>query len=144
MIMTDEKTNWYSELDSTILEMKEYSKSLRAINKVKDEKKNSSLLRGKNDDDYIKIRNEQNNLIKKILRKELTNESIQDFLKIFFSPYKSLKVFWTASTLIAVSLTSYLVVQSVLTYLSYGVNTTTRNIVENPTDFPKITICKLV
>jgi hypothetical protein len=143
MLMTNEKTRWYSELDETLAEMKEHSKRLRDINNLIKKESKFSLFNNKyNDPDYKHIRKEQNSQIKKIFRKELTNESIQNFVKIFRSPYKSIRIFWAVSILLTVGLTSYLVIQSILTYLSYGVNTATRNVVENPTDFPKITICK--
>jgi hypothetical protein len=91
----------------------------------------------------IKVRRHQNRQIKELIKRELTNEAIQDFFKVFFASHLSIKIFWTISIVISVGLCSYLVIQSILTYMSYGVNTTTRNIVENPTDFPRITICML-
>ena len=80
--------------------------------------------------------------IKDLISENLSNEAIQASLKILFSTHKLIKIFWTICILVSMGLCSYLVVQSILTYLAFGVITTTTNIVENPTDFPKITICK--
>jgi len=80
--------------------------------------------------------------IKKILNKDLSNEAVQAFMKVFNSSHKIINIFWTLSVFVLIGLCSYLIIQSILTYLSYGVSTTMINIVENPADFPKITICK--
>jgi hypothetical protein len=80
--------------------------------------------------------------IKDLLSENLSNEAIQASLKIFFSTHKVIKIFWTLCILVSMGFCAYLVVQSILAYLTFGVITTTTNIVENPTDFPKITICK--
>ena len=80
--------------------------------------------------------------IKHLISENLSNEAIQASLKIIFSTHKVIKIFWTLCLLVSIGLCAYLVVQSILTYLAFGVITTTTNIVENPKDFPKITICK--
>ena len=90
----------------------------------------------------FKINYEKLDQIKQILTKDLSNEAIQSFLKIFFSTHKVIKFFWLLCVLVSMGLCSYLVIQSILSYLSYGVSTSTKNVVENPTDFPKITFCK--
>ena len=135
--LTDEKTQWYNELDSTMKEMQEHSRLLRFISENKNKKSNELTHTS-----TTRMKRHQNRQIKELIRRELTNEAIQDFFKVFFASHLSIRIFWTISIVIAVGLCSYLVIQSILTYLSYGVNTTTRNIVENPTDFPRITICK--
>ena len=86
-------------------------------------------------------RQNQRDLVKRILIKNLTNEAVQGFFKIFFSSSKSIKIFWSLSLILANGLNAYLVISSILTYLSYGVSTSSKAIVENPTDFPQITIC---
>ena len=80
--------------------------------------------------------------IKDLIREDLSNEAIQASLKAFSTTHTIVKTFWFLCILVSMGLCSYLVVQSILTYLAYGVITTDTNIVENPTDFPKITICK--
>ena len=89
-----------------------------------------------------KLKREQNKPIKNLVRKELSNEAIQSLLKIFFSTNIILRLFWIVCVIVSTGLCSYLIVQSIFTYLTFGVTTTTLNIVENPTNFPKITICK--
>jgi len=86
--------------------------------------------------------NSQKNLIKNVIRKDLSNEAIQAFFKVFFSNHPVINLFWTLSVLVFVGLCSYLIIQSILIYLAYEVSTSTISIVENPADFPKITICK--
>ena len=80
--------------------------------------------------------------IKQILIKGLSNEAIQSLLKIFFSTNFVIRLFWLLCILVSMGLCSYLVIQSIFSYLSYGVSTSTKNVVENPTDLPKITFCK--
>ena len=54
-----------------------------------------------------------------------------------------IKVFLTIFILTSTNFASNLVIQSILTYLSYGVSTTSRIIYENPTLFPKVTFCNV-
>jgi len=62
-------------------------------------------------------------------------------VKIAYSPNKLIKLFWTFSLLVSFGLTAYLILQSILSYLSFEVYTTSRTIFETPALFPKITIC---
>ena len=83
----------------------------------------------------------QSNLVKRLLKQNLTIEAVQGFFKIFFASSKTIKCFWTLSLFVANGLNAYLIISSIMTYLSFSVSTSSKQIVENPTDFPKITIC---
>ena len=73
-----------------------------------------------------------------LMKSTLTNEALLAFMKIFDSPHYIIKIFWSLTLLAANGLCAYLIMETIFTYLSYGVNSTTRNVVENPTDFPKV------
>jgi hypothetical protein len=85
---------------------------------------------------------DKNKRIYTLAKKELTNEAIQGLFKIYFSSHILIKLFWTCGIIVSVGLCSYLIVQTIMTYLNFSVNTTLRSITENLADFPKITICK--
>ena len=72
----------------------------------------------------------------------VTNEAFQGFFKVLFAPKKTIKIFWFLSLIVSNALNAYLVVQSILTYLTFEVSTSSKFLAENPTLFPKITICK--
>jgi hypothetical protein len=76
-----------------------------------------------------------------LVKQNLTNEAVQGFFKIFFDSSKTIKCFWTLSLFVANGLNAYLIISSIMTYLSFSVSTSSKTIVENPTDFPQITIC---
>ena len=80
--------------------------------------------------------------IRKLFLTTVTNEALQGFFKVLFSPKKTIKIFWMLSLIVTNGLNAYLIIESILTYLSYGVSTSSKYIAENPTLFPKITICK--
>ena len=80
-------------------------------------------------------------LITKLCKESLTNEAVQGFIKIFMASHITVKIFWALSLLVANGLCAYLVIESILAYLSFGVSTSSRFITENPALFPKITIC---
>jgi hypothetical protein len=72
----------------------------------------------------------------------VTNEAVQAFYKVLFSPKKTIKILWILSLIVSNALNAYLVIQSILSYLSFQVSTSSKFLTENPTLFPKITICK--
>jgi len=74
-------------------------------------------------------------------KKNIFNELTQASIKILQSPHLALKIFWIVSILLALAFCSLLVVKSITEYLSYQVTTNMRMIYENPTLFPKVTIC---
>jgi hypothetical protein len=76
-----------------------------------------------------------------LTRDTIGNETAHAILKIFETKYLGLKLFWLCSLLSSSSLCFYLIIQTLLTYLSYPVYTTTTIMKEMPTVFPKVTIC---
>jgi hypothetical protein len=90
----------------------------------------------------ILIKRNERSLIKNLLQNDLSNEAIHNFLKLFFSSKLVIKIFWTLSLIVLMALCAYLVIETILTYLMFDVSTTWTNVLENPVEFPKITICK--
>ena len=80
--------------------------------------------------------------IRKLFLTTATNEALQGFFKVLFSSKKTIKIFWISSLIVTNGLNAYLIIESILAYLSYDVSTSSKYIAENPTLFPKITICK--
>ena len=90
--------------------------------------------------------NESNHLFKKeqiklLIKEVLYNSLAQAIIKIFQTPHITLKLFLATFVLVSTGLASFLVIQSFLEYFSFGVSTMSRTINENPTLFPKVTIC---
>jgi hypothetical protein len=141
---TSEEVAEENELEKTMEEMRENSRRLRDLTPFKEKCDTSASTQSKQLllDTKVKVKREQSKRIFGLARKELTNEAIQGLFKIIYSPHVAIKLFWTFSIVVSLGLCSFLVVQTIMTYLNFGVNTTLRNVVENPTDFPKITICK--
>ena len=79
--------------------------------------------------------------IKALMKKNLTNEMASGFMKIFETKQTPIKLFWAISLLLSISLSSYLIVESFISYFNYEVSTTSRTLFETPTLFPKVTIC---
>ena len=76
--------------------------------------------------------------MKQIIKENLSNEMAQAAIKIFETSHVSLKIFWIICLLATNSLCFYLVIASFLSYFEYEVNTTSRNVFETPTPFPKV------
>ena len=89
----------------------------------------------------MKSNSEINDLIKNLIKEVLYNSLAQAIIKIIKSPHVLIKILLLICVLVSSSLASYMVIQSIITYLSYEVTTTSRIIHETPTVFPKITIC---
>ena len=83
----------------------------------------------------------QNELIRILIKESLYNSISQAIIKIFQSPYPFIKCYLFVFTCAVTALCSYLVIQSIMTYFSFEVSTTSRTIFETPTLFPKVTIC---
>ena len=81
--------------------------------------------------------------IKQLLNEDLTNFLAQAILKTIFTPHLILKIFLSVCVLVSSVLASYLVVQSILDFFTYGVATTSRIYFDTPTLFPKVTFCNL-
>ena len=79
-------------------------------------------------------------IIRRMLRSR-RNEAVQGVLKVAHADHMIIKVFWIVALVIASGLCAYLIVESVVTYLEYRVFTTSRTVIETPTEFPKVTIC---
>ncbi len=82
-----------------------------------------------------KQRGQRNAKIKSLIKETLYNSLAQAIIKI----KETLLICVLASS----GLCSYLIIELVLAFLSYGVNTTSRTLYETPALFPKITICNV-
>jgi hypothetical protein len=80
-------------------------------------------------------------LIKNLSKEILCNSLSQAIIKIILTPYLFLKIILLLFVLVSSGLASYLVIQSILVYLRYGVSTTSRTIYETRVLFPKVTFC---
>ncbi len=127
-----------NEMEKLMREMRENTCRLRDL--TPNNKRQS--INNKNNSNELNLKLDENQRIYTLAKKELTNEAIQGLFKIYFSSHILIKIFWTCGIIVSVGLCSFLIVQTIMTYLSFGVNTTLRSITENPADFPKITICK--
>jgi hypothetical protein len=78
---------------------------------------------------------------KDLTKETIGNETAQALIRIFETENKILKVFWIICLVVCGTLSFYFLIQSLFTYLSFPVYTTTTIVHEMPTAFPKITIC---
>ena len=76
-----------------------------------------------------------------ILKEILSTQLAQAILNSILANNQVLRLFLILFVLGSTSYSSYLVIQSIITYLTYGVSTTTRVFYETPALFPKITFC---
>jgi hypothetical protein len=79
--------------------------------------------------------------LKSLIKETLYNSTAQSIIKIIETPSIPLKVFLLACVIVSSGLCSYLIIELIMSYLSYGVSTTSRTLYETPALFPKITIC---
>ena len=79
--------------------------------------------------------------IKQLLKEVLYNSLAQATIRIFASKHLILRVYLFFFVIVTTSLASYMVLSTVLSYLSYEVTTTSRTLYETPTLFPQITFC---
>ena len=81
--------------------------------------------------------------IRKLLIETFDTPSLKAIVKTILTPHLTLKVIFLIFVVGLSSYVSYLVVQSIMDYLNYGVSTTSRTFYETPTLFPKTTFCNL-
>ena len=80
-------------------------------------------------------------LIKNLVKDNIGFEGAQALIRIFDAKIIFLKIFWVVCLVGSNLICGYLLVQTLLTYLSFQVFTTTTTVHETPAVFPKITIC---
>ena len=90
---------------------------------------------------FKKPNNEQNESIKSLVDTVLYNSLAQAIVKIVKSPHILIKLYLFIFVISACGFAAYMVINAILTYLSYGVITTSRTVFEIPAPFPAITIC---
>jgi hypothetical protein len=91
--------------------------------------------------DKSKLCQNRNFKINILIKEALYNSTAQSIIKIIETPSLALKVFLLCRVILSSGLCSYLVIQLIISYLSYGVSTASRTLYETPALFPKITIC---
>ena len=79
--------------------------------------------------------------LKGLIKETLYNSFAQVIIKIIETPYYTLKTFLFICLIASSGICSYLIVELIMGYLSYGVSTTSRTLYETPATFPKVTIC---
>ena len=85
----------------------------------------------------------KNDSIRVLLQERLYNSLAQAFLNFFKSQYLTIKILLFVFILSLTCLASFLVIQTIVTYLNYEVLTISRTIYETPTLFPKVTFCNV-
>jgi len=106
------------------------------------------------DNIHGKTHNKMNNLeekslesrksqIKYLVYEDLTNEMARSIIKVFETPHLLMKIFVVVILVLVTGLSSYLAIESVLSYFDYEVSTMFRTVYETPTLFPKVTICNI-
>ncbi len=78
-----------------------------------------------------------------LLKEHLTNEMFSSIILVFNTPRILLKLFLVIFNILAVGLASYTTIELILSYLEFGVTSTTRGVYETPAVFPKVTICNV-
>ncbi len=86
---------------------------------------------------------EDNAKVKNLIKETLYNSAAQAVIKLIETPYYTLKIFLFLCLLVSSGLCSYLIIELILNYYSYGVSTTMRTLYETPATFPKVTICNV-
>ncbi len=92
----------------------------------------------------VKERNKQNESCMNILdliKQTIGNETAQAAIKIFQAPHSLVKLYWIICLSVAGSLTGYFVIQSLVSFATFRVNTNTRTIFETSSLFPRVTYC---
>ena len=88
------------------------------------------------------LKNNEKNVFE-VIRDLLYNSLGQAMIRIFQTKNLAIKFYLAIVSVSLVGLASYLTVESILSYLSYEVITTSRTLSETPTTFPKITLCNI-
>ena len=83
------------------------------------------------------------NHAKELIKEILYNSLAQALIKLLQTPHKILKVILFVFVMLTSSMCSYLILESVASFLNYDVVTVSRTVLETPTPFPKISICNL-
>ena len=104
--------------------------------------------------DFLKDKNKPNKPVSKSNKEDILNildrfgktvgcEAAQSIIKLFKSSHYGLKikVFWFICLLVACSLAGFFVIQSLIRFVTFEVNTSSRTIFETASLFPKITYC---
>ncbi len=96
-----------------------------------------------NEDHSDKTCQTKENGVCALLKEHLTNEMFSSILLVFNTPRILLKLFLVIFNILAVGLASYTTIELILSYLEFGVTSTTRGVYETPAVFPKVTICNV-
>jgi len=87
--------------------------------------------------------NKDNREVRSLIKETLYNSAAQAIVKIYESPFFTVKTFLLASVLVSSGLCSFLILELIVSYLSYGVVTVSRTLYETPALLPKVTICNV-
>jgi hypothetical protein len=80
---------------------------------------------------------------KRLVKETLYNSLAQAIIKIVETPYLTIKACLFTFIIISSGLCSFLIIELVMSYLSFGVTTASRTLYETPALFPKVTICNV-
>ena len=76
-----------------------------------------------------------------LVKQTIGNETAQAAIKIFQTPHFLVKFYWIFCLLAACTLTAYFVIESLVNFVTFKVNTNTRTIFETSSLFPRVTYC---
>ena len=79
-------------------------------------------------------------LIQKLVKEVLFNSTAQAILKIYQTSNALIKILWSFCLMVSFSLCAYFVIESMITFVSYEVNTKIRSYSEQTSLFPKAKI----
>ena len=91
----------------------------------------------------FKVKNTSKKTVMNLLRKNLTSEMFHSIMNAIETPHASLKTFTFIFCLLANAFASYTTLTLILSYLNYGVTTTSRLILDTSVEFPKVTVCNI-
>ena len=91
----------------------------------------------------MKQDNKKRDEIRSILKEAFETPWFKAIVKLIYSPHFILKIFLFIYLGASTGYASYLTIQSIMSYLEYGVSTISRTYYETPTDFPKVTFCNV-
>ena len=129
VINSDEKSNMANP--AKINKILCTSRELKPTSKEKDESK----IEDQNSKKYSFRR------VTKIILDDVQNEYLRACFKIFNTDFIVVKLFLIIFIFLSTSLAAFLIIETILSFLSYEVNTTTRVMQQTTSEFPKITLC---
>ena len=104
---------------------------------------NIELEKVKTDDNAQYANTTSGETVDSLIKENLKSELARGIIKIFQTNPWIIRIFLFVCVAATVGFTSFMIVDSFLSYFAYEVSTKSRTIFETPSVFPKVTICNL-